>query len=153
MIGDEIYEADHTTPEALEFQGLLYQMLMSDCTHLVSEVSSHALSQRRVDGTVFRAGIFTNLTRDHLDFHKTMEDYFCAKERLFKELLDGVSIINYDDPYGRRLLSDMAIRDKKSYSYGLEKGSDFMAVDIQDSFGGCVSRFSLKAEYTKPRRP
>ncbi len=129
MIGDESYEADHTTPEALEFQGLLSKMLMSGCTHLVSEVSSHALSQRRVDGTVFRAGIFTNLTRDHLDFHKTMEDYYCAKERLFKELLDGVAVINYDDPYGRRLLSDLAYSTpglKKSYTYGLERGSDFL---------------------------
>jgi UDP-N-acetylmuramoyl-L-alanyl-D-glutamate--2,6-diaminopimelate ligase len=147
LIGDDSYEADHTTPEALEFQGLLYKMLMSGCTHLVSEVSSHALSQRRVDGTVFRAGVFTNLTRDHLDFHKTMEDYYCAKERLFKELLDGVAVINYDDPYGRRLLSDTAHPRpglKKSYTYGLEKGSDFMAADIKNSSEGL--RFKILTE-------
>jgi UDP-N-acetylmuramoyl-L-alanyl-D-glutamate--2,6-diaminopimelate ligase len=147
MIGDESCEAEHTTPEALEFQGLLYKMRMSGCTHVVSEVSSHALAQKRVDGTVFRTGVFTNLTRDHLDFHKTMEDYFCAKKRLFKELLDGVPVINYDDPYGRRLLSDIAhLRPglKKSYTYGLEKGSDFMAAEIKDSFEGL--RFKILTE-------
>jgi UDP-N-acetylmuramoyl-L-alanyl-D-glutamate--2,6-diaminopimelate ligase len=138
MIGAESSEAEHTTPEALEFQGLLHKMRTAGCTHVVSEVSSHALAQRRVDGTVFRTCVFTNLTRDHLDFHKTMEGYFGAKERLFKELLDGDAVINYDDPYGRRLLSDITGRPglKRSYTYGLEKGSDFMAVEIKDSFEG-----------------
>lgn len=139
MIGDETYDAEHTTPEALEFQGLLHRMLTAGCTHVVSEVSSHALAQKRVDGTVFRAGVFTNLTRDHLDFHKTMDDYYHAKERFFGELLDGASIINYDDLYGRRLISyitSLRTGPKKFFTYGLEKGPDFMAADIRDSFQG-----------------
>lgn len=139
MIGDETYDAEHTTPEALEFQGLLHRMLTAGCTHIVSEVSSHALAQKRVDGTVFRAGIFTNLTRDHLDFHKTMDDYYHAKERFFGELLEGASIINYDDLYGRRLMSyitSLPTGPKKFFTYGLEKGPDFMAADIKDSFRG-----------------
>lgn len=146
VIGDESCDAEHTTPEALEFQGLLHKMLMSGCTHVVSEVSSHALAQRRVEGTVFRTCVFTNLTRDHLDYHKTMDDYFSAKERLFKDLLDGAAVINYDDPYGKRLLSDLAhLRPgvKKSYTYGLEKGPDFMAAEIKDSFDGL--RFKILA--------
>jgi len=139
MIKDEIYLAVHTTPEALEFQELLHRMLVSGCTHVVSEVSSHALAQKRVDGTVFKTCIFTNLTRDHLDFHKTMEDYFMAKERLFTELLseDGSSVINFDDLYGRRLLSAL----RKSFTYGLEAGSDIMAAEIVNSFDGL--RFNI----------
>jgi len=139
MIGNETYDAEHTTPEALEFQGLLHRMLTAGCTHIVSEVSSHALAQKRVDGTVFRAGVFTNLTRDHLDFHKTMDDYYHAKERFFGELLDGASIINHDDPYGRRLISyitSLPVGPKKFFTYGLEKGTDFIAADIKDSFHG-----------------
>ena len=95
---------NHTTPEALEFQDF-FRDAHADCSYVVTEVSSHALAQKRVDGTVFKGAVFTNLTRDHLDFHKTMEDYFAAKTRLFTELLDegGRSIINYDDPWGRRL--------------------------------------------------
>ncbi len=137
MIGDETYDARHTTPEALEFQGLLHKMLVSGCTHVVSEVSSHALAQKRVDGTLFRTGLFTNLTRDHLDFHKTMEDYYLAKEKLFKNLLQGAAVINFDDRYGKRLISDIknsGTRVERCYTYGLDKGSDFTAADIRNSF-------------------
>lgn len=146
MIGNEVYDATHTTPEALEFQGLLHEMLRSGCSHVVSEVSSHALAQKRVDGTVFRACIFTNLTRDHLDFHKTMEDYFQAKAKLFRELPagDAVSVINYDDVYGRRLISELNERSsgaEKLYTYGLETGADLLAGEIKDSFEGL--RFSI----------
>lgn len=138
MIGDKTFDAPHTTPEAFEFQELLNNMRSSGCSHVVSEISSHALVQRRADGTVFKVGIFTNLTRDHLDFHKTMEDYFIAKERLFRELLGkkSVSVINSDDAYGKRLIS--AMRGPKSgtkavYTYGLEEPSDFMATGISNS--------------------
>ena len=104
MVKDVVYGAIHTTPEALEFQALLHEMLAEDCGYVVTEVSSHALAQKRVDGTVFKGAVFTNLTRDHLDFHKTMEDYFAAKTRLFTELLDSdaTAVINYDDPMGEK---------------------------------------------------
>jgi UDP-N-acetylmuramoyl-L-alanyl-D-glutamate--2,6-diaminopimelate ligase len=107
MIGDRRYPAPFTTPEAPQFQGLLRDMLDAGCSHVVAEVSSHALARRRVDCTEFKAAVFTNLTRDHLDFHKTMEEYFRAKGRLFTELLSGggTAVINTDDPYGRRLCS------------------------------------------------
>jgi UDP-N-acetylmuramoyl-L-alanyl-D-glutamate--2,6-diaminopimelate ligase len=151
MIGDETFDAPHTTPEALEFQELLNNMRSSGCSHVVSEISSHALVQRRADGTVFKVGIFTNLTRDHLDFHKTMEDYFAAKERLFRELLGkkSVSVINSDDEYGRRLIS--AMRGPKSgtkavYTYGLEKPSDFMATGISNSPEGLRFKITFQAK-------
>jgi UDP-N-acetylmuramoyl-L-alanyl-D-glutamate--2,6-diaminopimelate ligase len=135
MIKDAVYDAIHTTPEALEFQVLLHEMLAADCGYVVTEVSSHALAQNRVDGTVFKGAVFTNLTRDHLDFHKTMEEYFEAKKRLFTELLDrsAVSVINYDDPWGRKLV-DLIRGDV--YTYGIGPGPDLMADDIRDSFRG-----------------
>ena len=140
MIKDAVYDAIHTTPEALEFQALLHEMLAADCGYVVTEVSSHALAQKRVDGTVFKGAVFTNLTRDHLDFHKTMEDYFAAKSRLFTELLDrsAASVINYDDPWGRKLA---ALIKGEVCTYGIEPGADLMAADIHDSFNGL--RFSL----------
>ncbi len=96
--------APHTTPEAPEVQALLRQMVEHRVTACVMEVSSHALSMRRVDRTAFTAAIFTNLTRDHLDFHADMAQYFDAKRRLFDMLPPGApSIVNLDDPAGRRL--------------------------------------------------
>ena len=151
LVKDRHYDAPHTTPEALEFQSVLNEMVSAGCTHVVTEVSSHALAQKRVDYTGFSVAVFTNLTRDHLDFHITMEDYFRAKERLFKELLlkDGTSVINFDDPYGRRLISELKtsqqgaanIRDSKTgnvITYGIETGADIVAVNIKNSFDGLM---------------
>jgi UDP-N-acetylmuramoyl-L-alanyl-D-glutamate--2,6-diaminopimelate ligase len=146
MIGDAVYNATHTTPEAPEFQALLHEMLASGCGYVVTEVSSHALAQKRVDGTVFRGAVFSNLTRDHLDFHKTMEDYFDAKKRLFTELLvpDAAPVINSDDPWGRKLIG---LIKGSVYTYGLEPGADLVATDIHDSFSGL--KFSLTVHGTK----
>lgn len=151
IIDDETYDAAYTTPEALEFQGLLHKMREKGCTHVVSEVSSHALAQKRVDGTVFKTGVFTNLTRDHLDFHKTMENYCLAKERLFKSLLaeDGGAVINFDDVYGKRLVSELRTQNsrlKTVLTYGLETGSDLVASEIGDSFDGLRFRITLHGE-------
>ncbi len=96
MIGDEILETERTTPESFELQGLFAQMLAKGCTHVVMEVSSHALYLHRVDCVPFAVGAFTNLTEDHLDFHKTMEAYRQAKALLFRRCRIGV--FNVDDP-------------------------------------------------------
>ncbi len=98
MIGDRIIPAHRTTPESYEVQKLLREMADSGCTHAVMEVSSHALVLHRVDGIPFRAGIFTNLTRDHLDFHGSMEAYRAAKGLLFDKT--EVAILNLDDETG-----------------------------------------------------
>ncbi|MCS7164282.1 MAG: UDP-N-acetylmuramoyl-L-alanyl-D-glutamate--2,6-diaminopimelate ligase [Thermodesulfovibrio sp.] len=119
LIGDEERTAIYTTPEAPEFQGLLKEMLLNGVEYVITEVSSHALALKRVDYTRFDVAVFTNLSRDHLDFHKDMEDYFNAKKRLFSELLskEGVAVLNFDDPYGRRLAEE--IKGKKVlYSIG-----------------------------------
>jgi UDP-N-acetylmuramoyl-L-alanyl-D-glutamate--2,6-diaminopimelate ligase len=141
LVKDRHYDAPHTTPEALEFQSVLNEMVSAGCTHVVTEVSSHALAQKRVDYTGFSVAVFTNLTRDHLDFHITMEDYFRAKERLFKELLlkGGTSVINFDDIYGRRLIAEL--RNSKVgnlITYGIEAGADIVAVNIKNSFDGLM---------------
>jgi len=141
MVGTEVYASSHTTPESPEFQGLLHDMLKAGCTHVISEVSSHALAQKRVDGSNFRTVVFTNLTRDHLDFHDSMDDYFLAKERLFRQMLseDGQAVINMDDQYGRKLLSSC----RSGYTYGLDAQADIRARDIRNLPGGL--RFTLDA--------
>jgi UDP-N-acetylmuramoyl-L-alanyl-D-glutamate--2,6-diaminopimelate ligase len=98
LIGNEELPAAHTTPEALELQRLLRCMADAGCTHVVMEVSSHALLLHRVDGIRFAAGVFTNLTQDHLDFHGTMENYRAAKELLFAQ--SAAAVLNLDDKAG-----------------------------------------------------
>ena len=97
MIGARQIPACHTTPEAYELQGLFAQMADAGCTDVVMEVSSHALAQCRVDGVTFDAAIFTNLTQDHLDYHKTMDAYCDAKRKLFQN--SRLAVLNADDPW------------------------------------------------------
>jgi len=104
-LGGEEREASRTTPEAPDVQQLLDDMIRQGCKSAVMEVSSHALALKRVDGMRFAAAIFTNLTRDHLDFHEDMETYFRAKRRLFEMLpRDAPGVINLDDPRGASLV-------------------------------------------------
>lgn len=103
LIGDAVLPAARTTPDALTLQRLLAQMVDAGCTHAVMEVSSHALVQRRVYGIPFALGVFTNLTRDHLDYHGTMEAYCDAKALLFDACARAV--VNGDDPWAPRILS------------------------------------------------
>ncbi|MGH2627086.1 MAG: Mur ligase family protein, partial [Anaerolineales bacterium] len=94
-----VIDTARTTPESLDLQRLLAQLRDEGVTHLAMEVASHALALRRVEATRFRAAVFTNLTRDHLDFHGTFEAYLAAKRRLFEMVeADGVSVLNADDP-------------------------------------------------------
>jgi UDP-N-acetylmuramoyl-L-alanyl-D-glutamate--2,6-diaminopimelate ligase len=141
LIKDTVYEALHTTPEAPDFQSLLREMREAGCRFVISEVSSHALELKRADYTRFRVAVFTNLTRDHLDFHRTMEEYFKAKERLFTELLteDGIAVINIDDAYGIQLAQVLRSRKPsvKVITYALDnKEADVTAFDIKTSFEG-----------------
>jgi UDP-N-acetylmuramoyl-L-alanyl-D-glutamate--2,6-diaminopimelate ligase len=122
-IKDRKYPARFTTPEPPAFQGLLREMVDEGLTHVVAEVSSHALALKRVDCTKFSVGVFTNLTRDHLDFHADMENYFNAKKRLFMELIaeGGTSVINVDDPYGMSLKASVK---GNVLTFGIEGGAD-----------------------------
>lgn len=118
--GGKVLSAANTTPGALELQGLLSKMVDDGIENCIMEVSSHALDQQRVAGCNFDVAIFTNLTRDHLDYHRTMEEYGRAKELLFLDLprKSKTSVINIDDPFGMEL-SKKAV---KPISYGLNNG-------------------------------
>ena len=106
MIGDTAIETERTTPESYELQQLFAQMYAAGCTHVIMEVSSHALVLNRVDTVQFMVGVFTNLTEDHLDFHKTMEEYCRAKAMLFTRCKTGV--VNLDDAYCEKISKDAA---------------------------------------------
>jgi UDP-N-acetylmuramoyl-L-alanyl-D-glutamate--2,6-diaminopimelate ligase len=117
-IRGRVVDATRTTPEAPEVQAFMRQMVAAGCGACVMEVSSHALALRRVDGIRFAAAVFTNLTRDHLDFHSNMEEYFAAKRRLFEMLPEGApSIINIDDPRGATLVDGAG----RPVTYGIHK--------------------------------
>ena len=107
MVGEEVLPAHRTTPESYEVQQLLREMADAGCTHVVMEASSHALVLHRLDGLRFRAGIFTNLTQDHLDFHGTMEAYRDAKGRLFRQ--SDTAVLNLDDEAGRYFARTVAV--------------------------------------------
>jgi UDP-N-acetylmuramoyl-L-alanyl-D-glutamate--2,6-diaminopimelate ligase len=143
-IGDQVIESTRTTPEAPEIQGLLRDMLTAGCGACAMEVSSHALSLRRADGTTFAAGVFTNLTRDHLDFHPNMEAYFQAKRRLF-ELLPATSpgVINVDDPRGAALVESVA----KPVTYAVNRQADIAPGPLTFSLDG------LSFDVRTPRGP
>ncbi|HIV67616.1 MAG TPA: UDP-N-acetylmuramoyl-L-alanyl-D-glutamate--2,6-diaminopimelate ligase [Candidatus Butyricicoccus stercorigallinarum] len=126
MIGDEILPTERTTPESFELQRLFAQMRDAGCSHVLMEVSSHSLVLDRVYGITFAVGAFTNLTQDHLDFHKTMEAYRDAKAMLFRQSAAGV--MNRDDADGRIILAEQAC---PFLTYGEQAGCDLCAQDIQ----------------------
>ena len=126
MIGSEIVPTERTTPESLELQGLLRRMADAGCTHVVMETSSHALFEDRVYGIHYAVGIFTNLTQDHLDFHKTMEAYCDAKAILFRNCDRGV--FNADDPWTERLWKDAAC---SRFTYAEKAPADLRAEDVE----------------------
>ena len=126
MIGDQVLHTERTTPESFELHRLFRQMSDAGCTHVVMEVSSHALSLDRVYGIRFAIGIFTNLSQDHLDFHHTMEEYCDAKSILFDRC--DVAIYNADDPWHERLLAHCPCR---TFSYSAKGEADLSAKNIQ----------------------
>ncbi|NJK41865.1 MAG: UDP-N-acetylmuramoyl-L-alanyl-D-glutamate--2,6-diaminopimelate ligase [Acaryochloridaceae cyanobacterium SU_2_1] len=111
--------ASHTTPFAIDLQQQLAAAVAAQCQFGVMEVSSHALAQQRVLGCQFAVAVFSNLTQDHLDYHKDMEEYFAAKALLFSsEYLQGRAILNLDDPYGQRLVSQLP--PEQCWTYAIE---------------------------------
>src|SRR5712691_3534805 len=140
-IGERVLPAARTTPESLDLQELLSQIANAGCRAAAMEVSSHALAQERTRGSEFDVAVFTNLTQDHLDYHRTMENYFEAKVKLFEQLPQQqrkkkpVAIINIDDRYGRRLLEKI---DKKVsvVTFGMGALADFRASNYRMEFGG-----------------
>jgi UDP-N-acetylmuramoyl-L-alanyl-D-glutamate--2,6-diaminopimelate ligase len=132
-IGAQEFAATRTTPEAPELQGMMREMVSAGCGACVMEVSSHALALRRADSIHFAGAVFTNLTRDHLDFHVNMEDYFAAKRRLFEMLPPGApAVINIDDPRG----SAMAEAANAPVTYSVNHPADVTPGPLSFSFAG-----------------
>ena len=143
-IEEETYPAPHTTPEALELNQFFARAVTAGCREAVMEVSSHALEQQRTYGIPFDVAVFTNLTRDHLDYHGTMENYFASKTILF--MGSGTepprsAVINLDDEYGQRLMK-LCKRQTEVITYGMN-GGDFHAKDVSIEANG--TRFTLVA--------
>jgi UDP-N-acetylmuramoyl-L-alanyl-D-glutamate--2,6-diaminopimelate ligase len=115
----ELYPASHTTPDAVSLHKLFRQMVDSGVDTVVMEVSSHSLAQDRVHGLTFKSAAFTNLSRDHLDFHKDMEDYFQAKRKLFTELLSpgGVAVVNGDDTATNRIYNEQRTLKRMAWKF------------------------------------
>lgn len=138
-IGDEVIHTGNTTPMVYELMELFDRMYRSGCTHVVMEVSSFGLVQYRIGASYFDAAVFTNLTQDHLDYHKTMEEYYKAKRMLFD--ICRCAVINTDDDYGKRLFDEISC---EKYSYGINDKADFRADDIKMTSSG--TSFKLTAE-------
>ncbi|MBR3603809.1 MAG: UDP-N-acetylmuramoyl-L-alanyl-D-glutamate--2,6-diaminopimelate ligase [Elusimicrobiaceae bacterium] len=146
--GQVMAQAPNTTPLALPLFKLLHQMKNAQTDVLVMEVSSHSLEQERVRHIHFDNAVFTNLQRDHLDFHLTFENYFSAKKKLFEELLSSenqknpkTAIINTDDPYGRQLC-DLLRGKVRIISYALDNQADYQATNIEESLS--CTKFKVK---------
>jgi len=137
IVGGSEHEVARTTPEAIDLQTTFAAMRDGDDSHCVMEVSSHALALGRADAIHWAAAIFTNLTRDHLDFHPTMEDYFTAKSRLFVDGRPEVAVVNVDDPYGARLAASLADGPTRLITIGIDSAdADLRATRIESSFSG-----------------
>jgi UDP-N-acetylmuramoyl-L-alanyl-D-glutamate--2,6-diaminopimelate ligase len=151
-IGDRLAEAVRTTPESSDLQKLFREMADASCSHAVLEVSSHSLALKRVHGCTFQVAVFTNLTRDHLDFHGDMDRYFAAKRVLFDTLLreDGHAIVNADDDRSAEL--SRWSRGRVT-TYGIEREADLRAESITLSLAGTSFRLRTRSGIFALRTP
>jgi UDP-N-acetylmuramoyl-L-alanyl-D-glutamate--2,6-diaminopimelate ligase len=146
MVGKEEYVSTHTTPDPVQLQSLLDKMAKAGCAYVFMEVSSHAVDQHRIAGIDFAGGVFTNITHDHLDYHKTFENYFDAKQKFFTGLSeDAFALVNYDDAHG------LAIAEKsraKVKTYGLSQAADFKCRIMEKDFSGMMLRVDEQEVWT-----
>ncbi|MBN8880168.1 MAG: UDP-N-acetylmuramoyl-L-alanyl-D-glutamate--2,6-diaminopimelate ligase [Sphingobacteriales bacterium] len=135
-IGEKVMPATHTTPDAISLNRLMKQMADEQCTHVFMEVSSHAISQHRITGLEFDGGIFSNITHDHLDYHKTFDEYIRVKKAFFDGLPSSAfAISNADDKRGAVMLQNTSAR---KYLYSLKTLADFKGKIIENSLAGLV---------------
>ena len=133
-VDEEELPTGHTTPDALELNQLLRRMVDAGCDYCFMEVSSHAVVQRRIAGVEFAGGIFSNITHDHLDFHKTMANYIAAKKGFFDALpKEAWALTNIDDKNGKVMVQNTRA---KVYTYGLQQRGDFHCKILEESFEG-----------------
>ena len=146
IINDNEVDASHTTPDALTIQKMLAQMVNEGCEFCFMEVSSHAVVQKRIAGLRFAGGIFTNLTHDHLDYHKSFKEYLDAKKEFFNAIPeDGFAITNNDDKNGKIMVQDTKASD---ITYGLKSMADYKARIIESHFDGTLFEFNGNEVWT-----
>lgn len=129
VINNKLVPSTLTTPESLELQGFFNSMINEKIDICIMEVSSHAIKLKRINDCDFNINIFTNLTHEHLDFHRTMEDYYQVKRQLFL-MSNRFNIINNDDPFGNRLVKELSNRKTPLLTYGIKTTADITANDI-----------------------
>ena len=133
-INDRVIPATHTTPDAVQLNALLAQMVSQGCTHAFMEASSHAIAQHRTSGLRVAGAVFTNITHDHLDYHKTFDNYIKAKKQLFDGLSrESFALVNVDDKRGRIMLQNTKARP---YTYSLKSATDFKAKVLSNTLEG-----------------
>ncbi len=146
-INDTELEATHTTPDPVQLNSLLSRMVEKGCDFAFLEVSSHAADQKRIAGLQFAGGIFTNLTHDHLDYHKTFENYLTAKKRFFDSLpSDSFALVNIDDRNGRVMLQNCKARH---YTFSVRGMADYRCNIIEQGFGGMMLKIQGEEIWTR----
>ncbi|MBO6026890.1 MAG: UDP-N-acetylmuramoyl-L-alanyl-D-glutamate--2,6-diaminopimelate ligase [Bacteroidales bacterium] len=147
IVDREVIPATHTTPDPVELNALLKKMVDHGCEYAFMEVSSHAVDQRRVAGLQFAGGIFTNLTHDHLDYHKTMANYRNAKKKFFDDLpSNAFALTNLDDKNGAVMLQNTKA---KKLSYALKHDADFKGIVLESHFEGMLMKVNNTEMYTR----
>ncbi len=146
-IGREVLPATHTTPDPVSLNAHLRKMVDAGCRYCFMEASSHGIEQRRTAGLHFEGAVFTNISRDHLDYHKTFDDYILAKKRLFDELPSSAfALINADDRHGKTMLHHTK---GKVYTFGLRTDADFKAKILEHQFNGMLLNLGKHELWTK----
>lgn len=147
VIDGEVYPSTHTTSDAIQINLMLSKMVESGCEYAFMEVSSHAIDQDRIYGLKFTGGAFTNISHDHLDYHKTFLDYIYAKKKFFDHLSkDAFALVNIDDKRGEIMLQNCPARP---YRYALKNMADFQAKILESSFNGLVLSVNQMEVYTR----
>jgi UDP-N-acetylmuramoyl-L-alanyl-D-glutamate--2,6-diaminopimelate ligase len=146
-INDKIIPATHTTPDAIQLNALLAEMVKEGCQYCFMEASSHAIVQRRIAGLQFAGAVFTNITHDHLDFHGTFDNYIKAKKRLFDDLpKTAFALSNYDDKRGAVMLQNTKA---KKYSFALKQPADFKGKILDNTLQGLLLDFEGEQVWCK----
>ncbi|MCL2012823.1 MAG: UDP-N-acetylmuramoyl-L-alanyl-D-glutamate--2,6-diaminopimelate ligase [Cystobacterineae bacterium] len=141
------FEPNYTTAEPIELQGYLRKMVDADIETVVMEVSSHALAQERVHGLTFRSAAFMNLSRDHLDYHRDMEEYFQAKRKLFSENLSsgGVAVVSAEDSYALRIFNEFRVGRRTAWKFSMAESAELFAANTSFSAEGIVATLKTPA--------